>query len=238
MCDPMEHPLSRISQNLNSAAQHLSPQLTAFLQLFDREELCWNLLVSSTKDNKVLWEKMSLIQSDDDLKAYLIDYTWKAAGHLRGEFVAKAHISVPSTYGIGELKHQELEKALKWLLEEVRFIHGENTIFRLLLSVQWWGPKGEGRKWGQKKNPFFNNIPILALIASAFFVRWDHHVSLLENFEKECPSYLEMIWDELKEGVWNGNIPGVTEDTPSTTFNFSALETAGCAAKARKSGTE
>jgi hypothetical protein len=40
----------------------------------DREELCWNLLVSSTRENEILWEKMSLIQSDDDLKAYLIDY--------------------------------------------------------------------------------------------------------------------------------------------------------------------
>jgi hypothetical protein len=39
----------------------------------DREELCWNLLVSSTRENEILWEKMSLIQSDDDLKAYLID---------------------------------------------------------------------------------------------------------------------------------------------------------------------
>ncbi|KAG1859309.1 hypothetical protein F4604DRAFT_1930855 [Suillus subluteus] len=246
--------------------------VNSFPSAFDREELCWDLLVSSTRDNDVLWEKMLLIQSDDDLKAYLIDYTWKVAGHLRGEFVAKARISVPSTYGIGEVKHEELEKALKWLLEDARFIHGgidvknltyddasplQNTIFRLLLSVQWWGPKGEGRKWGQKKNPFFNNIPILALISSAvecvllgimrghpmdfseahFKPRWDHYVSLLENFEKECPSYLEMIWDELKEGVWNGNVPGA-EDTPTTTFNFSALETAGRAAKARKSGTE
>jgi hypothetical protein len=37
--------------------------------------------------------------------------------------VAKARISVPGTYGIGELKHEELENALKWLLEEARFIH-------------------------------------------------------------------------------------------------------------------
>jgi hypothetical protein len=27
-------------------------------------------------------------------------------------------------------------------------------------------------------------------------------MNLLQNFEKECPSYVEMIWDELKEAVW------------------------------------
>ncbi|KAG1885923.1 uncharacterized protein F5891DRAFT_918201, partial [Suillus fuscotomentosus] len=98
--------------------------VNSFPSALDREELCWDLLVSSTRDNEVLWEKMLLIQSDDDLKAYLIDYTWKAAGQLRGDFVAKTHISVPSTYGIGELKHEELEKAIRWMLEEARFIHG------------------------------------------------------------------------------------------------------------------
>jgi hypothetical protein len=49
--------------------------------------------------------------------------TWKAASQLRGELVAKARISVPATYGIGQLKHEELEDALKWLLGEARFIH-------------------------------------------------------------------------------------------------------------------
>jgi len=37
--------------------------------------------------------------------------------------VAKARISIPVTYGIGQLKHEELEDALKWLLGEARFIH-------------------------------------------------------------------------------------------------------------------
>jgi len=45
-----------------------------FPSSFDREKLCWDLLVSSIRDNEALWEKMMLIQSDDDLKAYLIDY--------------------------------------------------------------------------------------------------------------------------------------------------------------------
>jgi len=81
-------------------------------------------------------------------------------------------------------------------------------------------------------------------------------MSLLENFQKECPSYMEMIWDELKEAVWyyyfcwmsvsnvdltdllnrKGNAPASTEGTKAS-FNFSALETAGLAAKARKSGS-
>jgi len=34
------------------------------------------------------------------------------------------------------------------------------------------------------------------------------------------------------------NAPATTEDASTSTFNFSALETAGCAAKARKTGTE
>ena len=40
----------------------------------NRDELCWDLLVASTRHNDVLWEKMSLIQSDDVMKAQLIDY--------------------------------------------------------------------------------------------------------------------------------------------------------------------
>ncbi|KAG1842730.1 hypothetical protein F4604DRAFT_1597257 [Suillus subluteus] len=160
--------------------------VNSFPSAFDREELCWDLLVSSTRDNDVLWEKMSLIQSDDDLKAYLIDYnlTYDDASPL------------------------------------------QNTIFRLLLSVQWWGPKGEGRKWGQKKNPFFNNIPILALISSAV-------ECVLLGIMRGHP----MDFSEAHFKPRNGNVPGA-EDTPTTTFNFSALETAGRAAKARKSGTE
>ena len=38
--------------------------------------------------------------------------------------MAKACISVPGSYGVGELKQGELEDALKWLLEDARFIHG------------------------------------------------------------------------------------------------------------------
>ena len=87
------------------------------------------------------------------------------------------------------------------------------------------------------------------------YARWDHYMSLLENFQKECPSYMEMIWDELKEAVWyyfysmslsdvdltdllnrKGNAPASTEDIKAS-FNFSALETAGLAAKARKSAS-
>ncbi|KAG1784674.1 uncharacterized protein HD556DRAFT_1314887 [Suillus plorans] len=62
--------------------------VNSFSSALNREELCWDLLVSSTRDNE----------------------TWKAASQLRGEFIAKARISVPSTCGIGELKHEELEK--------------------------------------------------------------------------------------------------------------------------------
>jgi hypothetical protein len=40
----------------------------------DRDQLCWDLLLESCKQDKLLWEKMKEIQGDDALKAQLIDY--------------------------------------------------------------------------------------------------------------------------------------------------------------------
>lgn len=40
----------------------------------DRDQLCWDLILESSKQDKLLWEKMKEIQGDDALKAQLIDY--------------------------------------------------------------------------------------------------------------------------------------------------------------------
>jgi hypothetical protein len=40
----------------------------------DRDQLCWDLILESSKQDKLLWEKMKVIQGDDTLKAQLIDY--------------------------------------------------------------------------------------------------------------------------------------------------------------------
>jgi hypothetical protein len=64
----------RIAISAHKAMRLHVATVNGFPSSCDREELCWNLLVSSTKENEMLWEKMSVIQSDDDLKAYLIDY--------------------------------------------------------------------------------------------------------------------------------------------------------------------
>jgi hypothetical protein len=40
----------------------------------DRDQLCWDLILESSKQDKLLWEKIKEIQGDDALKAQLIDY--------------------------------------------------------------------------------------------------------------------------------------------------------------------
>ena len=64
----------RIAISAHKAMRLHVATVDGFPSSFDREKLCWDLLVSSIRDNEALWEKMMLIQSDDDLKAYLIDY--------------------------------------------------------------------------------------------------------------------------------------------------------------------
>ena len=40
----------------------------------DRDQLCWDLILESNKQDKLLWEKMKEMQGNDALKAQLIDY--------------------------------------------------------------------------------------------------------------------------------------------------------------------
>ena len=35
-----------------------------------------------------------------------------------------------------------------------------------------------------------------------YYHRWDSFMELLTEFSNKCPTYLETIWDELKEGLW------------------------------------
>ncbi|KAG1731863.1 uncharacterized protein EDB91DRAFT_1058487, partial [Suillus paluster] len=147
----------------------------------DRDQLCWDLILESSKQDKLLWEKMKEIQGYDALKAQLIDYaillqTWKGATQIRGELVAKARISIPACFGVGtgsDWTDDDLQEALKWLLDDMRFMNGgmdvrnltcdtqaplKNPAFRVLLEAQWWGRKG---------NAYTDNLPILALITCA-----------------------------------------------------------------------
>ncbi|EGO02700.1 hypothetical protein SERLA73DRAFT_150343 [Serpula lacrymans var. lacrymans S7.3] len=41
----------------------------------------------------------------------------------------------------------------------------KNNIFKTLFQSQWWEPKGEGRKYGKKGNPYLHNAPALSLVA-------------------------------------------------------------------------
>lgn len=40
----------------------------------DTDQLCWDIILESSKQDKLLWEKMKEIQDDDALKAQFIDY--------------------------------------------------------------------------------------------------------------------------------------------------------------------
>ena len=76
-------------------------------------------------------------------------------------------------------------------------------------------------------------------------------MELLTEFSNKCPTYLETIWDELKEGLWcvlmimivihsansANNRKGYTissTETPTPTFDFSALEMAAKVSKQRE----
>ncbi|KAG1742275.1 uncharacterized protein EDB91DRAFT_1052028 [Suillus paluster] len=225
----------------------------------DRDQLCWDLILESSKQDKLLWEKMKEIQGDDALKAQLIDYaillqTWKGATQIRGELVAKARISIPACFGqswtnTNNSYTQNLTCDAQAPLK--------NPAFRVLLEAQWWGPKGEGRRCGRKGNAYTDNLPILALIGCAvecvllgvkrgslvdfsesyFKTRWECFMELLTQFSNKCPTYLETVWDELKEGLWccqyRKGHTALSTDTPTPIFDFSALETA---AKVSKQG--
>ncbi|KAG2105871.1 uncharacterized protein F5147DRAFT_746419 [Suillus discolor] len=207
----------------------------------DRDQLCWDLILESSKQDKLLWEKMKEIQGDDALKAQLIDY-------IRGELVAKARISIPTCFGSRTNTDHSYTQNLTCDAQAPL----KNPAFRVLLEAQWWGPKGEGRRCGRKGNAYTDNLPILALIActvecvllgvkrgspvdfseSYFKSRWESFMELLTEFSNKCPTYLETVWDELKERLWKGHT-ALSTDAPTPIFDFSALETA---AKVTKQG--
>ncbi|KAG1771396.1 hypothetical protein EV702DRAFT_977376 [Suillus placidus] len=183
----------------------------------DRDQLCWDLIVESCKQDKLLWKKIKEIQGDDALKAQLIDYA--SATQIRGELVAKARISIPACFGQSRTNTDYLYIQNLTCDAQAPL---KNPAFRVLLEAQWWGPKGEGRRCGRKGNAYSDNLPILALIActvecvllgvkrelpvdfseSCFKSWWECFMELLNEFSNKCPTYLETVWDELKEGLW------------------------------------
>jgi hypothetical protein len=62
---------------------------------------------------------------------------------MRGELIAKARISIPSCFGVGvgsDWTDDNLQEALKWLLDDMRFINGGMDV-RVSLQL---GPKQSG----------------------------------------------------------------------------------------------
>lgn len=67
--------------------------------------------------------------------------------------MAKARITVPGIYGVGELKYEELEDALKWLLEEARFIHAGIEVKVSVSSIESFADFIEPRNHGTEFHP-------------------------------------------------------------------------------------
>ncbi|EGO04831.1 hypothetical protein SERLA73DRAFT_149188 [Serpula lacrymans var. lacrymans S7.3] len=227
------------------------------------QSIYWDLLVNATaaENDSSLVDKMKEIQDDQILKSQLLQY-------VRGELISKARISVPPTYGIKNIHKDKLSGMIYLIINSETFINNTidlkekmsdtnqprrniNIIIKILFQAQWWGPKGEGRKYGRKNNLYLCNLPTLALIAysiecalldainnttiefseTAISARWDHHIRLLEIFQKCSPTYLAAVFDEVDEYVWNGCITVGQSDVSELMFDFDALEEAAKASK-------
>ncbi|EGO03175.1 hypothetical protein SERLA73DRAFT_149579 [Serpula lacrymans var. lacrymans S7.3] len=66
---------------------------------------------------------------------------------------------------------------------------------------------------------------------TAFSARWNHHMRLLENFQKCSPTYLVAVVDEIDKYVWNGCIIVGQSDVSKLIFDFDALEKAAKTSK-------
>jgi hypothetical protein len=60
---------------------------------------------------------------------------------------------VPGIYGVGELKYEELEDALKWLLEEARFIHAGIEVKVSVSSIESFADFIEPRNHSTEFHP-------------------------------------------------------------------------------------
>ncbi|EGN93440.1 hypothetical protein SERLA73DRAFT_156370 [Serpula lacrymans var. lacrymans S7.3] len=216
-----------------------------------RHSICWDLLVKATaaENDSGLVYKMKEIQDNQVLKSQLLQYMWKGSTQVRGEHISKARISVPPMYGIKNIHKDKL--SLKEKMSDISQ-PWKNDIIKFLFQAEWWGPKGKGRKYGRKNNPYLHNLPTLALVAcsiecallgainnttiefpeTAFSARWNHHyMMLLEIFQKCSPTYLAAVFDEIDEYVWNDCITVGQSDVSKLMFDFDALEEAAKASK-------
>ncbi|EGO30659.1 hypothetical protein SERLADRAFT_404732 [Serpula lacrymans var. lacrymans S7.9] len=149
---------------------------------------------------------MKEIQDDQILKSQLLQY-------VRGELISKARISVPPTYGIKNIHKDKLSGMIYLIINSETFIN--NTIdlkieCALLDAI--------------------NNTTI-EFSETAISARWDHHIRLLEIFQKCSPTYLAAVFDEVDEYVWNGCITVGQSDVSELMFDFDALEEAAKASK-------
>lgn len=64
---------------------------------------------------------------------------WGAATQVRGEVVYKARMAVPHAYGLpGNLKGDEVNDAIKWLIEEGKMLHPITDLkVSIVLSIEF-----------------------------------------------------------------------------------------------------
>ena len=104
----------------------------------------------------------------------------------------KARSTVPHAYGLasGLEFPNKLEQVVKWLVEDLKFLHPnininvsltfhllcnlhvcqemtcdkdklwQNAIIGDLIKAQWWGPKGDAKRLGSSKDNVYLSVPI------------------------------------------------------------------------------
>ncbi|KAI6012230.1 hypothetical protein EDC04DRAFT_2761810 [Pisolithus marmoratus] len=236
--------------------QHVAT-VDAFPPPAERDELCWRLVQESAVKEPGLERVLGEVEKEKYTKERLLDYIWGAATQVRGELVAKARMAVPTAYGLqGELqKGNALFDVLKWLIQQGKLIHSgidaktmtcdeskpwKNSIFSQLIKMQWWGPKGEGRRLGSDPptNPYLNApVTMLALVATAVecvltglfsggTIDFNENVEplheMLAEFKTRSPTYLRMVQESIQQGM---GVQPMQKVSPLM-FDFSGLEEA------------
>ena len=104
----------------------------------------------------------------------------------------KVRSTVPHAYGLasGLGSPNKLEQVVKWLVEDLKFLHPnininvsltfhllcnlhvcqamtcdedkpwQNAIIGDLIKAQWWGPKGDAKRLGSSKDNVYLSVPI------------------------------------------------------------------------------
>ncbi|KIM57117.1 hypothetical protein SCLCIDRAFT_131122, partial [Scleroderma citrinum Foug A] len=161
-----------------------------------KDDMCWDRIVQALKEERLLTTKLESIEGDMEMKGLFLDYVWGVATQVRGEVVYKARMTVPPAYGLpGDLKGEQLNDVIKWLVKEGKMLHPgidikmhtcddtkpwQHPIFGQIIKAQWWGPKGGAKRLGDdpSTNPYINTpLPMLALTAATV-----HNISMLSHW--------------------------------------------------------